>query len=1143
MTQINSLFEGCKAITSIELPDFTNSDINAINSLFSNCNQLRSIDLSRIDTSKVTNMRYLFNGCGQLTSLNLLNFDTSNVEDMSNLFSGCGRLTSLDLSSFDTSKVINMRYLFNGCGQLTSLDLSSFDTSNVEDMSYLFSSCSKFTSLDLSNFDTSKATNMSYMFRSCDKLTFLDLSSFDTSNLIDCRFMFHNNKFKSIDLSNFNTSKLQNVEDMFFNCQQLTSLDLSNFDTSQITSMKEFLKECRALTYLNISNLNTSSCTNMDRMFSHCSSLTSLDLSHFDTSKVTDMHKMFSECFKLADLNISNFNTSKVKNMDYMFSNGFLLTSLDLSSFTMESATNISLMFNNTPILEFINLANAKPNDNIIISDIFKDTPKNLVICTESEIISSKKNIDCGIISCSDNWREYQTKINTDNNECVYSCSMLDNKFEYLSKCVNSCPDSTYIYEYESKCVDVCPISTYIVDNKCEKCHPDCKTCNGPFDDTNSNCISCLSPDKYLENGNCIDKEINYYTTNEIYIETTEDLTTDLTTNLIIENTKETTKDIFTSLTTDITTQIETTISNCKEKYINIYSLYYINYNIIKECLLPWYVPENNFEIITKGEDDTIFQITTTKNQLEALNNNSLNNYNLSIIDLGNCESILKGIYNLNENDDLIILKKEKKINKASEKEVQLEIYEPYNRTKLNTSLCDETNINIYVKAKLSDEIKYSYERLKSLGYDMFNINDPFYQNICIDYTSYKNTDIILSDRINYIYNNNEIKCLSNCKLFKYSEKSEYLNCSCTINEEINDMNEKFKSTKIDESFTNDMKFSNYKVLKCYNLVFSKYLMTKNIGGILVFIFVLIYLGCFIIFIIKRINPLKNKLQLKVEDKYNNNKDINNININNNDIMLSSKIDIFTNNKINKKSSNVVNPPRRKSNVPLLNINNILNENDNDNDKTIANKNDTKLVDIIKKKKIIVMRRNNKLKTSINPIVKIYFENIKQTINKDISNKKFDIDYDKISNNSNNSNKNNEKKDEIEIKEEVLDNLELNELDYEEAIKLDERTFIQIYWGILKREQPIIFTFFIFDDYNLIYIKLIRFIFLLVTDMAMNVFFFPDETIHKLYLNYGKYDFVQNIPQIIYSIIISKLIEIFLCYLSLTDKPIYKVKN
>ena len=294
---------------------------------------------------------------------------------------------------------------------------------------------------------------------------------------------------------------------------------------------------------------------------------------------------------------------------------------------------------------------------------------------------------------------------------------------------------------------------------------------------------------------------------------------------------------------------------------------------------------------------------------METLNNNSLNNNNLSIIDLGNCETILKEKYNLNENDNLIILKKEKKTNKAFEKEVQLEIYEPYNRTKLNISLCDETNINIYVKAKLSEEIKYSYEKLKSLGYDMFDINEPFYRDICIDYTSYKDSDIILSDRINYIYNNDDTKCQSNCKLYEYSE--EYLNCSSTIDEEINNMNEKFKSTKKYESFSNDMKYSAYKVLKCYNLVFTKCLMAKNIGGILVFTFFLIYLGCFIIFIIKRINPLKNKFQLKVEEKYNNNI-INNIN--NNDIMLSSKIDIFTNTK-NKKSSNAVNPPRRKSNI------------------------------------------------------------------------------------------------------------------------------------------------------------------------------------------------------------------------------------
>ena len=75
------------------------------------------------------------------------------------------------------------------------------------------------------------------------------------------------------------------------------------------------------------------------------------------------------------------------------------------------------------------------------------------------------------------------------------------------------------------------------------------------------------------------------------------------------------------------------------------------------------------------------------------------------------------------------------------------------------------------------------------------------------------------------------------------------------------------------------------------------------------------------------------------------------------------------------------------------------------------------------------------------------------------------------------------------------------------------------------------------------YIKLVRFIFLISTDMTMNVFFFSDESMHKLYIDYGKYDFIQQIPQILYSNIVSKLIEIILCYLSLTDKSFYQIKN
>ena len=120
---------------------------------------------------------------------------------------------------------------------------------------------------------------------------------------------------------------------------------------------------------------------------------------------------------------------------------------------------------------------------------------------------------------------------------------------------------------------------------------------------------------------------------------------------------------------------------------------------------------------------------------------------------------------------------------------------------------------------------------------------------------------------------------------------------------------------------------------------------------------------------------------------------------------------------------------------------------------------------------------------------------------------------------------------------------ELNELEYEKALKYDKRTLFQIYWAALKREHLIIFTFCSWNDYNLLSVKLSRFIFLIIGDMALNTFFFSDDSMHKLFLNYGKYNFIQQIPEITYSTIISSLIEIFLCFLSLTDKYFYHLKS
>ena len=110
---------------------------------FGNKSNIKSIKkLKGLNTSKVTNMMGMFEGCSALTSLDLSSFNTSSVTNMGFMFNECSSLTSLDLSSFNTSSVTNMKRMFFNCSSLTALDLSSFNTSNVTDMQFMFYGCS-----------------------------------------------------------------------------------------------------------------------------------------------------------------------------------------------------------------------------------------------------------------------------------------------------------------------------------------------------------------------------------------------------------------------------------------------------------------------------------------------------------------------------------------------------------------------------------------------------------------------------------------------------------------------------------------------------------------------------------------------------------------------------------------------------------------------------------------------------------------------------------------------------------------------------------------------------------------------------------------------------------------------------------------
>ena len=120
---------------------------------------------------------------------------------------------------------------------------------------------------------------------------------------------------------------------------------------------------------------------------------------------------------------------------------------------------------------------------------------------------------------------------------------------------------------------------------------------------------------------------------------------------------------------------------------------------------------------------------------------------------------------------------------------------------------------------------------------------------------------------------------------------------------------------------------------------------------------------------------------------------------------------------------------------------------------------------------------------------------------------------------------------------------ELNSMDYFEAMEKDNRKFLSIYWSLLKREHLILFTFFSRDDYNIFSIKLAKFFYSISTDMAFNVLFFSDESMHNIYKSGGIYNFLEQLYQTIISTLLSQSLQVFLNYLSMTDIYYYQIKS
>ena len=87
------------------------------------------------------------------------------------------------------------------------------------------------------------------------------------------------------------------------------------------------------------------------------------------------------------------------------------------------------------------------------------------------------------------------------------------------------------------------------------------------------------------------------------------------------------------------------------------------------------------------------------------------------------------------------------------------------------------------------------------------------------------------------------------------------------------------------------------------------------------------------------------------------------------------------------------------------------------------------------------------------------------------------------------------------------------------------------------------FAFCTNNDFNLNYFKISKIIFLFGTNFALNVLFFFDESMHIIYINAGGFNLIQQIPQIIYSSLVTTFIEFIINFLILSEADLHDIKN
>ena len=1101
---INSLerfFNNLKNIVEIDLSEFDASEVTSMSSMFYGCNNLKNIKFGNINTSSLTDMSEMFSYCNSLYSIDLSNFDTSKVNSIYQMFYSCYNLFSLNITNMNTSLVTNMDYLFFDLRLLMEIDLSNFDTSKVTSMKGLFMSCKSLTSINFGYFNISKVTNLYGFFYGCLELISIDISKFDTSSVTDMSYMFYGlESCTSLDLSSFNTSNVQNMDSMFTYCISITSINLNGFDTSNVYSMAFMLAACYYLESLDLSNF-TFNQPDLSGFFFGDYSLTSIAFSR-EYKMIDKAAFMFEGCSSLLSVDLYNFDFETIEDLSNLFYECYSLTSINLSYINTFSTINMEYMFYGCNSLIELNLKDWITSSVLNINSMFYDCISLISLDLsnfDTSLVTDMKNLFYNCIKLTSiNFGNFKTNKVIDMESMFFGCISL------ISLNLSSF-DTSNVINMQSmfyNCVKLTSLdlSNFNIQN-------DTNMESMFYDCTNLGYINFYNYNNELLIDNvffgiqdnlvlCIKKESNK---GKINIELSK-----LKCPIIncSDNWKEYKKRLI--------YKNGVCINDCKENDNYKYEYEFYCYD---ECPKGTHSTINNKYLCEKNSYECIkkYPFLFTGNNSCSENCSSedffnekctLNDYNIEsegIIIRNIINDIENNLMNkliseyLNDRKDLIIKKNEIIYQITSS-------WNQNNKQYKNISSIKLKNCENILKAKYNiqtDEalIIFKIEKkieglfIPLIEYEIFNPKTK--EKLDLNYC--KNESIYIDIYTSISINENI--------LFKYDPNNSYYNDICNTYTTENGTDITLYDRKNEYNNNNyflcpvNCKYINYnlenKTVICQcepqnGITLDK---TKMINTF------------------KNIKQITNFKILKCSELFSKAGLIKNIA----NYIIFSFIIIYIISLIFFYFKEYKMLCREIDEIIRIKKNNFLNEQILSNEISpnfrFQGKDNRKI------------NKNNNLYNSFSKV------NSNITSNDDFNNKT------RKEGNISEAHEQN-----------YYDDFEINSINYEEALKKDKRTYCQFYLSLVKSNHIIIFTFFSKGDYNPQSIKICLFFFMFVLYMFVNTLFFNDVIMHQIYENRGIFNFIDVLPQIIYSIIICSIIHIIIKELSLTQKNILEIK-